>query len=422
MTPKLCREEGWALVTAMMLLTMMLASTLALAAFVDTETRETGIQRQRETAFNYAEAAINAQVYALSQRGQWAGPSATGDYPTCGPTTGTTRCPADAQIKALFPTADVTPDATWSTSVRDNVLTSPNFYSDALITANPPRDANNDGQVWVRAEATIRGRKRVMVALVREQSQQEAIPHAALLAGRLSISNQGNKVIIDAGGGSAQSGLVAVRCGAVVGETLPCVGHKLGTAPNQTAAKLQGTLNQQISPNVAQDAFVGGEPCPAGGGVLQCAMSQASLDRLKDTAKTYGTYFESCPSTLTGKVVWLNVAATTRCTYTGNTTFNSESAPGVLIIESGSLQLGGGITYYGVAYHTYLATAATAFELQGNATIRGGVIVDGNGMVVAGSNGLNIVVDERGFDAVRSIATAGIVQNTWRELIPSPGA
>ncbi len=420
MTAKLRREEGWALVTAMMLLTMMLASTLALAAFVDTETRQTGLQRQRETAFNYAEAAINAQVYALSQRGQWAGPA--NDYPTCGPATGTTECPADAQLKALFPTADVTPDATWATSVRDNVTANPNFYSDALIAGQPPRDANADGQVWVRAEATIRGRRRVMVALVREQSQQEAIPHAALLAGRLSISNEGNKVIIDAGGGSTESGLVAVRCDAVLGESVACKGHELGHAPNQTEVKLNQTLDQQISPNVAQDAYVGGQPCPTGGGVVACAMSQESLDRLKQTAITYGTHHTTCPSTLTGKVVWLNVGAATRCTYTGNTTFNSEAQPGVVIIESGSLQLGGATTYYGVAYHTYLATAAVAIELQGNATIQGGVIVDGNGMVIAGSNGLNIRIDDRGFDAVRSIATAGIVQNTWRELIPTAGA
>ena len=43
-------------------------------------------------------------------------------------------------------------------------------------------------------------------------------------------------------------------------------------------------------------------------------------------------------------------------------------------------------------------------------------MVDGNGGVLAGSSGTNIVFDPRAFDGARSFGTAGIVQNTWREI------
>jgi hypothetical protein len=58
----------------------------------------------------------------------------------------------------------------------------------------------------------------------------------------------------------------------------------------------------------------------------------------------------------------------------------------------------------------------------GNATIVGGVVVDGPGGISSGSNGqvgvnnANIMFDPRAFDNVQAAGTAGVVQNTWREL------
>jgi hypothetical protein len=48
--------------------------------------------------------------------------------------------------------------------------------------------------------------------------------------------------------------------------------------------------------------------------------------------------------------------------------------------------------------------------------LEGGVIVDGNGKVSAGSSGLNIDFDANAFTGITSTGTAGVVQNTWREL------
>jgi len=44
------------------------------------------------------------------------------------------------------------------------------------------------------------------------------------------------------------------------------------------------------------------------------------------------------------------------------------------------------------------------------------VIVDGNGGMLAGGSGVNIVFDDRAFQNLKSYGGAGLVQNTWREI------
>ena len=48
----------------------------------------------------------------------------------------------------------------------------------------------------------------------------------------------------------------------------------------------------------------------------------------------------------------------------------------------------------------------------------GGVSVDGNGGVEAGSDKVNIIFDGDAFAALKTHGTAGLVQNSWRELTP----
>jgi hypothetical protein len=55
---------------------------------------------------------------------------------------------------------------------------------------------------------------------------------------------------------------------------------------------------------------------------------------------------------------------------------------------------------------------------SGNTLINGGVIIDGPGRMDAGESGMNIHFDDHGYDAVQSLAAAGIVQNSWREITP----
>ena len=131
------------------------------------------------------------------------------------------------------------------------------------------------------------------------------------------------------------------------------------------------------------------------------------------------------PATLTGKVVWLENIT---CSYTGNSTFNTLANPGVLFLNGGKLSLGGTTNFNGVIYYTDLdgtntiPSSPAVIDLGGNTHVEGGVIVDGAGLVTVGSSGGqgdgNIKFNGNAFGRVRSLATAGIIQNTWRELTP----
>lgn len=397
-------EEGWVLLTSITMLSLMLMLAMALMSIVDTQTGQSRQQRVRETAFNLAEAGLNAQIFSLSRDWPGAGSAAT-PYPTCSGQVSSTRCPADAQIAGLIPTADTT-GATWQTLVRDNGSAgSGSFYSDALALAQPAYDANKDGQLWVRATASARGKTRTIVALVRAEQQEEDIPHGALITGRLEISNFGNKIIIDASAGGGAPTAV-VRCTPALLELKSCLGHPIGLGPiGGTVSALLGYLGRQLSPNVVTTGYGGG-----------AAMTVEARARLKATAIADGTYHTSCPSTLTGHVVYIEAG---NCTYNGNAVYNTPENPGMVLMASGTMYIGGTIVYNGIIYHANTAASTgEVLQLQGNANIVGGILVDGQGMTVAGSSKLNIQFSPDAFRAVRSYGSAGVVQNTWREIRP----
>jgi hypothetical protein len=406
---RLREEGGSAVITAVVLLTIMVSTSLALLAYVDTETTQSQVSRTRETAFNFAEAAMHAQIFSLAK----AWPANAGiAYSQCVAATGTDKCPSDAQLRGLFPSADTDGTTQWSTQVIDNQPPYASFYSDAILSGTTygwDRGGTDgattpDGQVWVRVQASARGKTRTLVALVRAEEQQEDIVNTALLAGRLDITNSGKKDIIDNTGG----GKLEVRCTITDGT---CLGHEIGQGNTKTEAELQDLLDYQITPNQTLT------------GSTTVGMSVDSALRLRATAQAAGTYYDSsrgCPPTLSGNVVWIDNLT---CTYTGTSNYNSPSNPGMVILNGGRLTLGGSSTYYGILYYTNLnginlIPSSTVIELQGTTTVEGGVVVEGAGMVTAGSSGPNIKFGANAFGKIKSIGSAGIVQNTWRELTP----
>ncbi len=394
-------DGGWVLVTSIVLLSLMVAMAVALLSIVDVQTGESKQQRVRETAFNLAEAGLNAQIFSLAR--DWPGRgNALTPYPTCSAAVSSTRCPSDAQLKGLIPTSDVT-GATWQTVVRDNGISgSARFYSDSLVLSQPAYDANGDGELWVRSTATAQGKTRTIVGLIRAEQQEEDIPHGALITGRLDISNMGNKTIIDAraGGGAATA---VVRCTPALLESAPCLGQRVGFGPLGTVAQLLSFLGDQLSPNLTQTGYAGG-----------AAMSVEARARLKATAIADGTYYATCPPSLAGHVVYIESG---NCSYTGNDVVNSAADPGMVLMATGSLYLGGTTVYNGVLYHANTANSTAAvMQIQGNATVVGGVLVDGDATTIAGSSKLNIQLSPSAFGAVSSYGSAGVIQNTWREI------
>ncbi|HMJ32720.1 MAG TPA: pilus assembly PilX N-terminal domain-containing protein [Baekduia sp.] len=424
-------EDGVAIIVAVVLMALMLAMGLGAVTFVDGQSKLTGAQRQRETAFNVAEAALNAQITQISHH--WAGKNGANDggtttHPTIGflPCPGGAFCPSSGELTSLVPGADSNVAITWRTNVYDNSGTLGDYFADSRVGNQCGCDYNNDGKVWVRAQATVRGRTRVIVSLVQEQTQAESVPHAALITGTLTIRNNGlhNGPIIQSNGG-----IVAVRCdvpdgagqpGGPPAETAsePCLGQPLGRAPTRTDADWNDLLNNQISGFQSHVDKYSAAP----------VFSQDQITRFVNTAWAESTYFEGCPSSLAGKVVVVNT--TGNCSYSGSDAWNTTAAPGFLIFlnANSSLTLGGSTQFNGVIYHANMGvpptlgsptqSSASLIITSGTTLINGGVIIDGPGRMDAGESGLNIRFDDHGYDAVRSLAAAGIIQNSWREIQP----
>jgi hypothetical protein len=393
---RLHAEDGWALLTAIMLMTIMMGASLSVVSAMDNQSNQGRIGRNRETAFNIGEGALNGQVFALAQN--WPGQSTQG-FTTCNQATGGTKCPNTA-LSGRFPTSDAA-GSTWITSVRDNTVAgAPNFYSDSATASAPGYDSNGDGLLWVRAQATARGKTRTMVALVRAETQVEDAFRAAVLSGRVDLQNNGNKTTVDDTGS-----VTVVRCVASPSEPAPCMGYSYGDSPDKLAV--------QIAPSpITSNPSIGN------------AMTPEALDRLKATAITQGNYYTSCPASLEGNVDGevFYIDTTANCSYNGGT-FNSALAPGMVIMNNGSISFGGNVTYYGIVYHRNAqATSGTVVDLGGTSCIQGAILVDGAATTHIGSSGHgcepdgNVKYDANAFKAIKTIGKAGIVQNTWREL------
>jgi hypothetical protein len=117
----------------------------------------------------------------------------------------------------------------------------------------------------------------------------------------------------------------------------------------------------------------------------------------------------------------------------GNAPVNSPTKPGAIINLTGTIALKGNTFYYGIIYAANrnpndttqtVNDGHTAVSFDGNAVVIGGVLIDGNAALDLGNSGGSnradgqIIFDDRGSGSMQSIATAGVIQNTWRELTP----
>jgi len=386
-------EGGWALVTAIILMSVMLATGLAFSSVVDTQQGASREQRERETAFNLAESALSAQLFSFSRPAGWPGDRLV-SYPACtqasvAPLGGTSPCPDDAQLRQAFTSVDLDAAATWETVVRDNNAGAEDFYDDADTAANKGFDENLDGKVWVRARATAKGKTRTLVAMVRIYTQAEDVPKSALIAGRVEFSNAGNKAFVLGGGP------VLVRCTPT--DTVYCIGNQNRI---DLAIQMPGST-------------------PVYDPMIPPAISPEARERLKQTAISNGTFYKTCgnePPNATGAVIYIESGP---CVWTGNGSYNTAQAPGMLIMERGLMAMKE--DYFGVLYHANLDNTSgpdPIVDTSGNGHVVGGVLVDGLGVLKVGDSKENIRFDPNAFSAVKSYGSAGVIQNTWREIKP----
>jgi hypothetical protein len=400
---RLRAEQGWAMVVAIMVTALMVSIGLATAVVIDSQTQGSARERLDESGFNLAQGAFDSEIAILTA--QWPGGSGTA-YPTqCTSASVSAQCPDPTMLGLAYNSVDYRSAPTWNVQVRDNITG--DFYSDSATSTAPRWDSNGDGKIWVRATSTVKGHVRAVVGLVQVDRQIEQLPHSTLVAGSLSIGNNGNKALIctklpddlnanNCTSSSSQVGPVQVRC----------------TTYTSSCLSIRPPIDNsvQISPYNVQLGYS-----------TQQSLSAAALNRLKARAQADGTYYSGvCPSSMqgpqAGMVVFVDSA---NCSYTSNLNSNSLTAPGVFIINNGTLSFGGNSTFYGVIYAANPPAAGTTVYLTGNTSVVGGINVDGNGTLVAGSSHINLIFADFAFSRVTSYGAAHLVQNKWREFVPS---
>ena len=387
-------ERGNVLVPAMLVMVILLTFAMAAAALSQSDQADSRRERERESSFQLTEGALNAQIYQLSTR--WPGATATAPYPnSCGPTTVDTDCPTASALQNQFASVDYTAGHQWVTQVRDNGGPTPNFWTDDLLATQATYDLNDDNFLWVRASGTIHGRKRTLVALVEAENVTLNFPRGALVSGHFETTNSGNKVIIDTNGEANQfsPGDIIVRCPLNLGN---CASYDSG----------QG----QISPDTVRS-----DPAQPR------AVAVEALDQLRERAKAEGNYYAGCAPSLAGdqpgEMVFMENA--TGCDYQANGVYNSVSKPGYVVIARGTMgQIGGTADFHGILYHANLDNATgNLITLGGNVSVHGSIVIDGPGGLSAGSSKVNLVYDPNVFNGFKAFGTAGIVQNTFREIV-----
>jgi hypothetical protein len=411
MREKLAEERGNVLVTAILLMAVMLSVGLAVASTVDTQTAQSRKERERESTFNLAEAALSAQTFILGRRGTG---TSTNPYPSTG-------CPS-AAMDYFCPSTDTlmrsyTGDASqvdfgsgsntsWTTDVLDDADASGTpvrFWNDSYLSvANWPRyDKDGNRHVWVRSQSNVRGHTRAIVAWVKIEDRIVSFPRYAVLSGYLAGDNNGGhggRPLVNSTGSLG----IAVRC---------------NQPPESSCIDLDPVKGPQLQ--------------PPGNFQLRYANSTAlgadDLAALEDMAKANGTWYATCPANPNGDVVYVKNAGS--CAYNNSAPAapgaskccNTQANPGLFILERGTVDFGGNIEFWGVVYNANLdnSSGQRLVETSGTSAIRGGVLVDGNGGVYAGSSGDNIIYNAFAFDDIKAVGTAGVVQNTWREIVPA---
>ena len=394
MRSRLADARGSALIPALLITAILLGFGMASLSLVDGEQRDSRRERERESSFQLAEGVLNAEIYRLSTR--WPGKVST-PYPSvCTATSTHADCPGGATLQANFSGPDYTRPTSWKVEVRDNADgAQKNFYSESLINGSTTyNDANGDNFLWVRAEADVAGRKRVLVALVEAENVTLNFPNATLVAGKFEVSNSGNKVMIDTNGVNNEwtPGDIIVRCAL---SDANCAKWDQGKGQIEPAT---------IRSNPDQPK----------------AVSPEALDQLRARAQAEGNYYTGCAPSLEGVngpggMVFMENAE--GCMFNGNHTYNSPTKPGYVVIANGTPTLNGNAEFYGVIYHANESESnAMLINMKGNISIFGSIVIDGAGGLSAGSSKVNLVYNPNAFAGLQAFGTAGLVQNTFREV------
>jgi Tfp pilus assembly protein PilX len=399
-------EQGFVLVSAIVLLTVILGLGLGLLLFTDNQQKASAQEQASESAFHVAEAALNAQVGQLPR----AWPSKSGEaYPErCTATESSPNgCPTPGSLNVGYPSAGTTtcpasqkdawgsPDTNeWTTYVRDDAGKSQYFNS----TTEQPEltyDANEDEKLWVRAVGVVQCRVVTLVTQVARQQITVNFPKDTAVGNWFNVTNTGKKVIVNTEGEPpvGETGPISMRCSGLT----------------KAECEQWSESKKQISPNTT-----GAPPTPSP------ILNEAQTEALKAEAQAAGTFHSAalgnCPSTLeemSGLPAYVEGCGNLHITGgVGNPV-----SPGFLILADGTLELKGSAEFHGVIYARNPSNSSgPVVILGGTTTVWGAIDVDGNGGLEFGSSKANLIYEPKAILNLKAYAGATPTRNTFRVL------
>jgi type II secretory pathway pseudopilin PulG len=427
--PRMRDERGWALVTTMIVMVVLLGIVAAMLSLTDVQRQQAGSERVKETSFNVADSAIDDEAAIIAK--SWPG-TAAGAFPSsCTRTSASSLCPDPTSFAQNFSGTDLDASSTWTISIRDDLGGTSAYYQKSVADGTPcpgtatapcTWDANGDGVLWLRADGTVKGRSVSVVAQVVQAISLLPLPHNVVTAGKFATGNTGKKTIIDTKGCGAPVGLPAGQC-KVTTPAPVAVRCTSTSAPPNTCTSYYPSQGQ-VSPDTVTTGYPG-----------TSSLTSSQLAALRSQAYSKGTYYcgaatgctagagqpgiAGCPANLSAPLIYVE---NFNCTVSGTT--NSLAAPGALFFNSGTFSMTGNSTFYGLVYSANTNPSPTntgnIVTLTGNAKIIGAINVDGQGGVSLGSSGYpNLVYDPTAFDNVRAATgNAMLAQNSYRVLPP----
>ncbi len=394
-----CRDErGSALVISMIAMALMLMLGLATLALTDQQTRQSGVERVRESSFNLAEGALQQQGFLLGGK-KWPKTAADELPLQCDQTSDpavNSRCPLPSSLvtaagTGAFDSNDYAIGTSWVTQVRDNVPVDPanplayRNYT-AAVDSQPRWDSDGNGYIWTKSTATVGNRTRTLVALLKRDPIPILMPKAVLVAGSLAVGQSGQSPVIT----TDPTTPPVLRCEA--GDA--CADY----------IESGGKKESQISPDTVS--------------YNPSAPNLVPADTVKQLLESTDA-FTYCPTeaqVAAQEIVVIDTPGLT-CEFTGNTVYHSSTKPGIIIMRRGTLSFAGSGQFYGMILHLNEETRGPAdrcVRIPGTFDIYGGVVVEGNcGMYIQGNARLTFSPNNLNFSVT---GVAGLVQNTWREL------
>ncbi len=405
-------EDGLAVVAAIVLLTVIMGLGLGLLLFTDSQQKASTHEQASEAAFNVAEAALNAQVGQLDRK--W--PLKSEEMPescTNGSSTESTNdCPTATDLKLDPNTSSMTCSGTdtWGSSLSNQWTTyvrrgEGSLFDSTKEQTEPTYASSEGGELWVRAVGVVQCHEVAVVSLVTRQRIALNFPEDAIAGNWFTVTNKGNKVIINRRGKAAEAAPVSMRCESV---------------PSGKKCEEYDASKKQVSPPLSENAKS-----------ASTTLTTSQMETLKSEAQSHATFYSPtspyhCPTSVTefegvalstGSRAPVYVEGCGELTITGKGTANSEASPGFLVIANGTLELSGTSSYYGVIYaaNTQKSSGAVV-KLQGNAHVVGGIIVDGSGGIEFGSSGENLEFGSLAIHNLTISAGAASTRNSFRIL------